>query len=328
MFRKSGLIFCVCFVLSTVSVFSAANQDRAYPSHSIEVVVPSGAGGGQDVMCRIIQPMMAKELGASIRITNVNGGAHTKGIIYTHSAPADGYVIHCESPSGVIADVFEKMPFKFMDEFVPVALLQKDCGVLWTGKNGRFKTIEEMIDFGRKNPGKVTVAIASPGGIDDAGVGMFGSLSGVEFAFVPTESGGERMASVIAGHVDLMYEEVSAVGDMIKSGDLKPIVIFREERINTPDLRDTPSSAELGYKGMEAFGTWRGFFVKKGTPQDIIDKLTQVFKKIYDSAEYQKWAHENVLDLTPGWLDQAGLLKLTQDNYKSFTEVFKKLGRI
>jgi tripartite-type tricarboxylate transporter receptor subunit TctC len=151
---------------------------------------------------------------------------------------------------------------------------------------------------------------------------------GVEFAFVPTESGGERMASVIGGHTDLMYEEVSAVGDMVKSGDLRPLVIFRDERINTPDLRDTPAAGELGIKGMEAFGTWRCFAVRKGTPQEIVDKLVVVFKKVYDSPEYQKWSEENVLNLSPGWLGPQELKQLWDDNNRDYTSVFTQLDRL
>jgi tripartite-type tricarboxylate transporter receptor subunit TctC len=329
MTTKARWVFSIGFFLLAASVFAGADQERVYPSHSIELVVPSGAGGGQDVLCRVIQPMLEKELGVSIRVSNVSGGAHTKGIIYSYSAPADGYVIHCESPSGIIADIFKKMPFRFQDEFVPIARLNKDIGVLWIGKNGRFKDVQEMIAYGKENPGKVTIAIASPGGVDDAGLGLFGNRAGVEFAFVPIESGGERMASVIGGHVDFMYEEVSAVGDMIKSGDLKPVVVLRDERINTPDLKDTPSAGELGITGMEALaGTFRFFAVRKGTPQEIVDKLVTVFRKIYDSPEYQKWSEENVLNLIPGWMGPQELKKLWDDTNREYTAVFTQLGRL
>jgi tripartite-type tricarboxylate transporter receptor subunit TctC len=328
MSTKVKWLVVVGFVLMSGALYAEGGQQKEYPNHSIELVVPSGAGGGQDVLCRFIQPLLEKELGVSVRVSNVSGGAHTKGIIYSHSAPADGYVIHCESPSGIIADIFKKMPFRFQDEFVPIARLNKDIGVLWIGKNGRFKDVREMIAYGKQNPGKVTVGIATPGGVDDASVGMFGNLTGVEFAFVPIESGGERMASVIGAHVDLMYEEVSAVGDMVKSGDLKPLVIFRDERINTPDLKDTPAAGEIGIKGMDAFGTYRYFAVRKGTPQEIVDKLVVVFKKIYDSPAYQKWAEENILNLSPGWMGPQELKQLWDANNRDYTAVFTRFGRL
>ena len=299
-----------------------------YPSRTIEIVVPSGSGGGQDTLVRYIQPLLEKELGVSIRVTNVPGGAHTKGIMYAYSAPADGYLIHCESPSGVIADVFKKMPIKFVEEFVPVARLQRERGYLWTGANGRFKTLQELIDFAKKNPGKVTVAISSPGGVDDASLGTFADAAGIKVSIVPINSGGERMASTIAGHVDLMYEEFSAVGDMMKAGQLIPLVGLMNERIDTPDLKDIPAAGEFGMKGWELAGTWRGFAVRKGTPQPIVDKLVTVFKKVYDSEQYQQYAKENGLDVVPGWMGPEEFGKLWEGNYTAFEKVFRRLGRI
>ncbi|MDX9860814.1 MAG: tripartite tricarboxylate transporter substrate binding protein [Rhodospirillales bacterium] len=299
-----------------------------YPSRTIEIVVPSGSGGGQDTLVRYIQPLLEKELGVSVRVTNVPGGAHTKGIMYAYSAPADGYLIHCESPSGVIADVFKKMPIKFVEEFVPVARFQRERGYLWTGANGRFKTLQELIDFAKKNPGKVTVAISSPGGVDDASLGTFADAAGIKVSIVPINSGGERMAATIAGHVDLMYEEFSAVGDMMKAGQLIPLVGLMNERIDTPDLKDIPAAGEFGMKGWELAGTWRGFAVRKGTPQPIVDKLAATFKKVYDSEKYQQYAKENGLDVVPGWMGPEEFGKLWEDNYTAFAKVFKRLGRI
>ena len=317
-------------LVGTAMVLAAATAQAAdsYPSRTIEIIVPSGSGGGQDTLVRFIQPLLEKELGVTVRVTNVPGGSHTKGIMYSYKAPADGYLVHCESPSGVIADVFKKMPIKFTDEFVPVARFQREKGYLWTGAEGRFQTIQELIDFAKKNPGKVTVAISSPGGVDDATLGQFATEAGIEVAVVPIDSGGERVAATIAGHVDLMYEEFSGVGDMMKAGKLKALVGLMDERINTPDLKDITAAGELGLKGWDLAGTWRGFAVRKGTPQPITDKLVAVFEKVYKSDQYQTYAKENGLDVTPGWMGPEEFGKLWVSNYAAFTKAFKKLGRI
>ena len=319
-------IFCTVAVAAFCVAPAAAQQK--FPSRTIEIVVPSGAGGGQDTLVRLIQPMLEKDLGVAIRVSNVPGGAHTKGIMYVNNADADGHTILCESPSGVIADVFKKMPFRFTEGFVPLARFQADTGILWIGGKGRFKSVQEMIEFAKKNPGKVTVAIASPGGIDDAGVGSFAKAAGIKLALVPVDSGGERMTSIIANHIDLMYEEASAVGDMVKSGHIKPLVILRDERIPTEELKNTPSAGELGFKGLGSLGTWRGFAVKKGTPQPVVDRLVAAFKKVYDSPDYLKWTKENALDLTPGWMGPTEFGALWKENLTMFHEVFVELGRL
>jgi tripartite-type tricarboxylate transporter receptor subunit TctC len=260
--------------------FTAGQEEKPYPSRNVQIIVPAGTGGGLDTTVRFMKPLLEKELGVSVLVVNVPGGAHTKGIVFAKSQPADGYTILIDSPSALIADIFNKMPFKFSEEFVPLARIQQDTGILWTGKNGRFKVISEMIDFAKKNPGKVTVAITTPGGVDEAAVGTFARLAGIELSLVPIESGGERMASIIANHIDLMYEEASGVGDMVKSGDVRPLVIFRDTRVNTPELEGTPAAGELGIKGMDSLGTWRGFAVLKETPKPIQDRLVAVLKKI------------------------------------------------
>ncbi len=319
-------VFCAVAAVSFCVAPAVAQQK--FPSRTIEIVVPAGAGGGLDTLSRLIQPQLEKEMGVAVRVTNVSGGAQTKGLIYSHNAEADGHTIHCGSQSGVIADVFKKMPFKFTEAFVPLVRFQLDNGVLWTGTKGRFKTVQKLIDFAKKNPGKVTVGISSPGGADDAALGQFAKLAGIKLAIVPIDSGGERMASVIANHVDLMYEEASAVGDMMKSGNLIPLVVLKDERMPSGELKDTPAAGEIGLKGWSGLGTWRGFAVKKGTPQPVIDKLAAAFKKVYDSPEYQKWTKENSLDLTPGWQDQAAFAALWKDSFATYQDVFTQLGRI
>lgn len=319
----------MCLSIAALSICAApAVAQQKFPARTIEIVVPAGAGGGLDTVSRLIQMPLEKDLGVAVRVTNVPGGAQSKGIIYSHKAEADGHTIHITSQSGVIADVFKKMPFKFIEEFVPVARFQSDAGVLWTGAKGRFKSVQEMVDFAKKNPGKVTVSISSPGGADDAAVAYFGKQLGIKLAVVPVESGGERMASAIAGHIDMMYEEAAAVGDMLKSGDLKPLVVLNDTKLPIGELKDVPAAGDLGAKGWTGLGTWRAFVVKKGTPQPVVDRLEAAFKKIYDSPEYQKYAKENGLDVTPGWMGQAELGKLMQSTFVLYKDMFTELGRI
>ncbi len=323
-----NMLKALCISTAMVLASGVAEAQQAFPTRGIEVAVPAGTGGGMDTMMRFIQPMLEKDLGVTVRISNIPGGGHTKAMLYVNNAPADGYTIYVMSQSGLMSDVFNKLPFKYVDTFVPLLRMQQDTGLLWIGGKGRFKTIQEAITFAKQNPGKVSVTISSPGGIDDAAVGHFADLAGVKLAVVPADSAGERMASIIAGHVDLMYEEVSAVGDMIKSGNIVPLVVLSDARLNTPELKDVPSAGELGLKGWEGMGTFRGFSVKKGTPQAAIDRLKTAFRHVYDSPEYQKWTKENGLDVTPGWMDPEPFGKLWVTDVAIFTTLFEGLGRI
>lgn len=118
------------------------------------------------------------------------------------------------------------------------------------------------------------------------------------------------------------------MGDMMEAGKLIPLVGLMDERIDAPGLRDIPAAGEIGLKGWDLAGTWRGFAVRKGTPQPIVDRLVSALKTAYESDKYQKYAKDNGLDAVPGWMGPEAFGQLWKSNYGAFTEAFKRLGRI
>ena len=217
-----GLAF-FCLAVMAVFISCERREEGAFPRHAVEFMLPVGPGGGMDALVRAMEAGLARELGVPIRVNHLPGGAHTVGILHAHAQPADGHLFFTVSQTPIMADVFNRLPFRFMDEFVPIARIQAETGVFWTSTTGRFggSSIQDVIEFARANPGNVTVAVSSPGGIDDAAVNSFGLAADVQFAIVPIDSGGERLAAVIGGHVDLLYEEASAVGDLAEGGAVR-----------------------------------------------------------------------------------------------------------
>ncbi len=207
----------------------------AYPVKPVELVVPAGAGGGLDTFVRFTAELAKNVAGVTVplRVTNVPGGAHTKGILYAYKAPADGYTLFSLSPSDIIADVFKKLDFKFTEEFVPVCRMQHDTAVVAASAKGRFKNMQEVIAYGKANPGKVTWGILSPGGIDDAVAGTVAKLAGIKITLVPFKGSGELNAAVLGGHVDLVQGEPVEVLELVKSGDMRPILVLSKERITS-----------------------------------------------------------------------------------------------
>lgn len=308
---------------------AAATAQAAYPDKPVELVVPAGAGGGLDTFVRFSAELAKKVSGVSVplRVTNVPGGAHTKGILYAYKAPADGYTVFSLSPSDVIADVFKKLDFRFTEHFVPVCRMQHDTAVVTVSTKGRFKSMREVIAYGKANPGKVTWGILSPGGIDDAVAGTVAKLAGIKITLVPFKGSGELNAAVLGGHVDLVQGEPVEVLELVKSGDMRPILILSKERITrVPEFKDVPTGKELGLD--TDLATWRGIAMKKGTPRQAVDYWVKAFRKVYDSPEYKKFARENLIDLKPGWLGPEEFGRLWKDDLKLFTEVFSELGRL
>lgn len=323
--RVVGCIVLTC--LLTMMFPLATSAQRSFPSRPIEIVVPAGAGGGLDTCARFFADKMKDLVSVPVRVTNVPGGAHTKGIMYSYSAPADGHTIHALSPSDIIADVFKKLSFKFTEEFVPLCRVQHDTALICVSSKSKFKTMKDLISFAKANPGKVTWGGLSPGGIDDAICGLICKQAGIKITFVPHESSGALNAAVLGGHVDVMQGEPVEALELIKAGDFRPLLVLAEQRVTgVPELRDVPTGREIGLD--VTLGTWRGFAVKKGTPEDVIKYLVSIFEKIYNSPEYKKFVHENVGDLRPGWMGPVEFGELWKDEVRLYTEMFTELGRI
>jgi tripartite-type tricarboxylate transporter receptor subunit TctC len=278
-------------------------------------------------MARVLQPLLQDELGVSVRISNIPGGATVTGNLQAFSQPADGYTILLATQSSMMADVFSRMPFKFMDEFVPLARIQAEVGVLWGAPDGRFSNIQQAIDYA-KGGNRVTVAISSPGGIDDASVSSFAHGGGFEFAIVPLASGGERLAAVIGGHVDLIYEEASAMADMAEVGGVVPLIVFSDTAVDTPLLANVPYAGQFGISGLNALGTWRSWVVRKDTPPEVQARLLTAFQNVYNSQAYQEWAADNGLDMIPGWLGPQETRALFHSTITLLTDTFNSLGRL
>jgi putative tricarboxylic transport membrane protein len=159
--RVLTCLVVVCML--TIGLTSIAAAQKAYPNRPIEMVVPAGAGGGLDTCSRFFVEKMKEYISVPIRVTNVSGGAHVKGIVYSYAAPADGYTIHALSPSDIMADVFGKLDFKFTEEFVPLCRVQHDTAVICVSAKSKFNSFAELVEYAKANPGKVTWGGLSPG---------------------------------------------------------------------------------------------------------------------------------------------------------------------
>ncbi len=326
MLKKRLSVGLLVLVMVVVNITSFA-APKGYPERPIELVIPAGAGGGLDTTGRFFAEELKKEFKVPIKVSNISGGAHVKGILYAYSAPADGYTIHALSPSDIMADVFKKMNFRFIDEFVAIARVNHDTAVISVSAKSKYKTIQDLIGYAKANPGRLAWGGLSPGGIDDAVSSAFAKQAGFTFTFIPHESAGELNAAILGGHVDVSQGEPVEVAELVRSGDMRPLMVIGEKRVDSvPEFKNVPCSKEIGLN--IDLGTWRGFAVRKGTPDEIVKLLESKFKKIYNSKAWKDYARKNGLDTRPGWLDSKDFTQSWHDEVKLYTEIFTELGRI
>ena len=312
-------------VLSLILVFSAqaADKPEGFPERPIEVVVQYGAGGGSDTFVRNLMMPARRILGTAINVTNMTGAAGVKAANYVLQQPADGYTIYNFSPEQLINTVFGRQNYK--EEFAPLVQVQQDISVFYVNPdNKNYQTVQELIDYAKKNPGKVQFTGTTPASPDEIIIMRFAKAAGIEVKYVPFDKAPKSHAAVLGGHLDVLHEEPGVIMSLIEAKKLIPIIVFNDKRLEK--LPDVPCSVELGIDITS--GRWRGLAVKKGTPQPVIDYLAESFKKAYEKGSYQNYAAASLLNLREGWKDPEEFGKFWDEEYKNFESVMKELGYV
>lgn len=305
---------------------TAGNQGDSldYPKRPIELVIPFGEGGASDIFGRKFAEIVSKDMPKPIQPVNKKGSGGLVGMLYAAQQKNDGYTILGITPSHVIADALEKSPeVKLMEDFEPLARIQSDIYILCVPEGSKFKTFEQLVEYGKEN--EVTFAGISPGGLDDMTLNALSAETGMKIKFIPYKSGSEVKAAVLGKEVDIYLDKVISAINYIRDGKVKPIVVLNQERIDkVEELKDVPATVELGYD--ITIGSWRGFVVKKGTPEEVKAYLIEKMQKAYESEEYQKFAEQNLVNIREGYLDAEGFRKVWDEQYKLFDEIARKVG--
>ena len=267
--------------LLLVCVF-ATGAAAQYPDKPIRLIVPQAAGSATDTVARILGAELGKELGQQIVIDNRPGGALTLGLDLTAKADADGYTI-CMGPIGALAinrHMVAKLPYDIERDLQPIALVTRGHLLLAVSPTLPFKSVQEIIDYAKQNPGKLLNASSSNGSPGHVGGELFKYMSGTDIVHVPYRGGAAAINDLIAGRVHLMFESLNSIAPHAKSGTVRPIAVSGARR--SPGFPDLPTVAEAGVPGYEA-PTWSGVIAPAGVPRPIIDKLNAGINKAIES---------------------------------------------
>jgi tripartite-type tricarboxylate transporter receptor subunit TctC len=319
--RASRILYAVLFVIglcfSSVGVAAAA-----YPDRAIEILVPFGVGGGSDTAARAVAEGMKLKEKYPFAINNMPGGGATKGMLYVSQQPADGYTILAVTTSHLIDAVKPKTRSQIMRDFDPLMRIQWDTSAVLISGNSKFKTLAELVEYGKKKPRMLTFAGTSPGGWSEIQTVAFFKKCGVEVTFVPFESGAEIKAAIIGGHITGAVEELAETLPLIHAGKIKALAVIMDKR--HPALPDVPSSLELGIN--YTHGLMRAWAVKKGTPPERQKLLHDWIEKSLDTPMYKKFVEDNHLNVRPGYLGPEETRKYWADEIKFYSDTLKDLG--
>lgn len=273
-------ILSVAIALLTNAVW-AQNAEIAYPSKNITLIVPYAPGGSSDTRARQIASKMSQILGKSIIVENKPGAAGNIGTDYIAKANPDGHVIGIGNlaPLAVNKALFPKLTFDPATDITPIGMIEKGPLVLLvSGQKSDFKSLNELLAWGRSNQGRLNYASAGPGGAFHLAGELLEDATSISMVHVPYKGGGPATTDMLAGNVHFMFDMIPAALPYIKGNAPKAraLAVATDKRIAL--MPDVPTFAEQGIKGLEV-SNWFGLIAPKGTPKSIVNKLNDALNK-------------------------------------------------
>jgi tripartite-type tricarboxylate transporter receptor subunit TctC len=260
------------------------HAQAAWPAKPVSVVVPFPPGGGTDAFARPLFAVMTKNVGRQFVIDNRGGAGGTLGAgIAAHAAP-DGYTFFMGAVHHTIApSMYPKLDYNIETDFIPVGLVSSVPQVIVVNpQRVQAKTLNELLDVIRRNPGKLNYASAGNGTSHHLAGELFKLQTKTFITHIPYRGAGPALQDLIAGQVDLMFDGLGSSANHIKGGRLQAIAVASEKR--APGFPDVPTTKEAGLPSYQV-ATWYAIFAPKGTPKDAVDKFTAEMRKALNSDE-------------------------------------------
>ena len=274
-------------VLTLGAATMAQAQDK-YPNRPVELVVTFGPGGGADAMGRKMSQLLEKQVGVPFPVSNVGGASGNAGLTKLLTSTPDGYTVGtliALTVSSWASGLGTAKP----EDFTILAVTQDSPSMLFVPADSPFKTFKDLLDFAKANPGKLKVATSGYGTQDDITLNYFGS-KGYRLTNVPFAKPAERYASPIGKHTDAIYEEPGDVAPFLAAKQLRPLVVFDDER--HPAFKDTPTSKELGFE-ISDLPNFRTLAVSAKTPPEKVKVLVDAANAALDTPEWKKFCEDN-----------------------------------
>jgi len=312
-------ITLVCFVVSIVylSLFPSFVFSQAYPTKPIEVVVPFAPGGSVEIGSRIMNAPMSEFLGQPMAIVTKPGSGGAIGADYVAKAKPDGYTILSSSNSANVVSPATNLntpytinDFKAIGQYGTINLL------IGVNSASEWKTALELIKYAKENPGKLNYGTGGIGATTFMFAELFKKATGIKVVHVPFKGDAPNATALAGGHVD--FSSVSVVGALSQLDAKKIRALIISGPIRDPQLPDVPTVAEIGFPAA-TFLPWQGYFVPKGTPQPIVEKLAAAFKKSFETPSVKEAIRK--MGFVPEYLSGEELQKKVEREYKICREL-------
>lgn len=286
MMKKRQILLAALLAGASMLGTTAAHAQADYPNKPIKLIVAFPPGGTSDVMGRLMAEEVGKVLKQAIVVENIAGAGGIVGMERALKLPADGYTIIQTGvgQSAVAHGLDPNLKYNSLTDFIHLSQVNSGPNVLVVHPSQPFKTVKDIVDFAKKNPGKLDYGFTHAASGHMA-MELFKQTTGIFMTGIPYKGGGPMLNDLLAGTIPMFFLNQDAVLPHVRAGKLRAIAVTSKER--NPLYPDVPTVAEAGYKGFDAT-SWSGLSVAKGTPQPIVEKLEAAIAQAMQSPSFKQ----------------------------------------
>lgn len=280
-------LLAACLGAATLATVPLAAQAAdKWPTKPLRLIIPFAAGGNTDVVARLIAPHIEKAVGQTVVVENRPGAAGNIAAEFVAKADADGYtfLMGTVGTQAINYSIYKDIRFKAAD-FAPVTLVASVPNVLVVAPSMPVKSVKELIEYGRKNPGKLSFASSGAGSSIHLSGEMFKSREKIDMVHVPYKGSALAVTDLIGGQVNLMFDNLPTSLPHIQTGKLRALAVTSAQR--STNLPDVPTMAEAGVPNFEA-GSWFGVLAPRKTSPEIIARIDDAIQKAMAQPEMRK----------------------------------------
>jgi tripartite-type tricarboxylate transporter receptor subunit TctC len=316
-----GLALSIFAILSAPD--GAAAEGLAYPERPITMVVTFAAGGSSDVLARAVADAMSRRLGKQLAVDNRPGaGGHVGAEAVTRAMP-DGYTLlfGTNGTLGIGPALYKALRYDPLHDLVPVGMLHKLPLLLVVNPSIPARTLKELIDYARRNPGVLSFASAGVGSVSHLAGELFKDTAKIDILHVPYKGGGAAVPDLLSGRVSMMLETIPNALPLARSGQMRAVGVTTKERSSSAP--DVPTLAESGLPDFDV-SAWTGLFAPAGLPRAIVDRLNSETRRIAGDRDYVALIRSMGTDVDSSSPGAFGTI--VRDDIARWSEVIERSG--
>jgi tripartite-type tricarboxylate transporter receptor subunit TctC len=322
--RAVGTVAAIAATLFILAVVlpPPAHSDNDYPTRPVTLIVPYAAGGVADVGMRILGDKLSSRLGQQFVVEDRPGAGGVVAAQAGAAAAPDGYTLLMTGNNNAIAAaLFNSLPFNVLTDFASISTAAFFDVLIVTRTGSPLKTVQDIIDAARKNPGKLNIGTINPGSTQNLAANLFINTAGINAAIVPFRASPDMAGAVMRGDVDVAFEFYAAINGLL--ADKKLTALASSGLRRTAYLPDVPTVIESGLKDFEVM-SWNGLAVPAATPPGIVATLNRAMKDVIPTPEVQDRAKQ--MGMAMRWSTPADMTARMKADIAKWGAVIEKAG--